>query len=495
MASAMHPLNYIVSCLLWPATRLWSLGARQIADIRANPKLVSLAVKSGLAATLAAVLCVLEDPIPDLTEIGIWAVVTVDLVFEPTVGSSLGKGINRTAGTLLAAVLAFGVNHATPHLGDVKPLFLAVIVFLGSVIPTYYRYRPPFKDTWSYSFLMMSLTFHILILSGYRHEEKLYYPLARLVMIMLGFTSVGLVHIFILPAYSGDLLHNLLVSRLKLVAAELDRCGDCCVLEDSSTDSALEVCSNILFCQAEVDKHLSAIQFEPPHGKFFHGYPWKAYCAVLTSLQNFALAVITIKSSIHAAFQGNASLRQDMGVEMRNLLHECSRVVMMLAASMESFIWEGRPALAFLHSQNDLLKEKALHSLQQCVHLKSAAAVESASVSSCSCSDISVMSPTAGSTEFKLMDSLLSPRFDIRMEHLRQARCLHRSESLLPPTVASASALDSDTVPPALPLLRGPLNLLEVLPNLVNLVDAVDNMAIGCRFTPSEKKERVIVEI
>ncbi|GJP49707.1 hypothetical protein CLOM_g8886 [Closterium sp. NIES-68] len=115
--------------------------------MRKNPKLVSLAVKSGLAATLSAVVCALEDPIPDLTEIGIWAVVTVDLVFESTVGSSLGKGINRTAGTLLAALLALGVNHVTPHLGSLKPLFLAILVFWGSVIPTYYRYRPPFKDT------------------------------------------------------------------------------------------------------------------------------------------------------------------------------------------------------------------------------------------------------------------------------------------------------------------------------------------------------------
>ncbi|CAI5481086.1 unnamed protein product [Closterium sp. Yama58-4] len=418
--------SFVIS--LFDATRLWSLGARQIADIRANPKLVSLGVKSGIAATLAAVVCVLEDPIPDLSEIGIWAVVTVDLVFEPTVGSSLGKGVNRTAGTLLAAVLAFGVNHATPHLGDVKPLFLAILVFLGSVIPTYYRYRPPFKDTWSYSFLMMSLTFHILILSGYRHEEKFYYPLARLVMIMLGFTSVGLVHIFILPTYSGDLLHKLVVSRLRLVATELDRCGENCVLENSSTGSVMTVCSDILFCQADVVKHLSAIQFEPPHGKFFHGYPWKAYCQVLASLQNLALTVITMDSSRHAVFQGYTSLEQDLGAEMRNLLHECSRVVMMLAVSMENFIWDGRPALALLHTQNDLLKEKALHSLQLLVHLKAVAEVESACDTPCSCSHMSV-SPTAWTTDFKVMEGLLSPRYSTRMEHLRQAKCLHGSKS------------------------------------------------------------------
>ncbi|CAI5477804.1 unnamed protein product [Closterium sp. Yama58-4] len=397
MASGMHSLNYIVSCLLWPATRLWSLGARQIADIRANPKLVSLAVKSGLAATLAAVVCVLEDPIPDLSEIGIWAVVTVDLVFEPTVGSSLGKGINRTAGTLLAAVLAFGVNHATPHLGDVKPLFLA-------------------------------------------------------------------------PAYSGDLLHNLLVSKLKLVATELNRFGENCVLESSSTDSVMKVCSDILFCQAEVDKHLSAIQFEPPHGRVFYKYPWKSYGQVLTSLQNFGLTLITVESSLHAAFQGNSSLRQDMGVEMRNLLHECSRVIVMLAASMGSFTWQGRPSLALLHSQNDLLKEKVIHSLQQFAHPKSAADIGGASDTSCFSSDISAMSPTACITDYRLMDGLLSPRFDTRMEHLQQARHLHGPESFLFSTVASASVVDKNTALAALPILRVQLSILEVLPNLVNLV-------------------------
>lgn len=72
--------------------RLWALGAlaqRQVDDARANPKLVWMATKAGFAASLISVFCVLDEPFAWLTSVGIWAVVTVDLVYESNIGTSL----------------------------------------------------------------------------------------------------------------------------------------------------------------------------------------------------------------------------------------------------------------------------------------------------------------------------------------------------------------------------------------------------------------------
>ncbi|CAI5980626.1 unnamed protein product [Closterium sp. NIES-65] len=90
------------------------------------------------------------------------------------------------------------------------------------------------------------------------------------------------------------------------------------------------------------------------------------------------------------------------------------------------------------------------------------------------------------------MDSLLSPRFDTRRKYLLQTSQSHCS---FPTVAASALAFNKTSAPTALPLLRALLNMLEVLPNLLSLVDAVENMAIGCRFSMSDKNDHAFVDI
>lgn len=70
-------------------SRLGCVLLRQWEDARANPKIVSLACKAGIASCITALICVVDDPFGWLTSVGIWAVVTVDLVFESDVGTSL----------------------------------------------------------------------------------------------------------------------------------------------------------------------------------------------------------------------------------------------------------------------------------------------------------------------------------------------------------------------------------------------------------------------
>jgi hypothetical protein len=56
------------------------------------------------------------------------------------------KGLNRTAGTLVAGIIALCVNKGGPYLGEVYPYFVVLCVFVGGSIPTFFRFRPPFKE-------------------------------------------------------------------------------------------------------------------------------------------------------------------------------------------------------------------------------------------------------------------------------------------------------------------------------------------------------------
>ena len=88
-----------------------------------------LAVKVGVAATIAS-LGTLVDAFDDATGgFAVWAVVTVLIVMQPTLGSTLSKGVNRLVGTVSAAGVAacagFGARSmlptplsSTPRAGD-----------------------------------------------------------------------------------------------------------------------------------------------------------------------------------------------------------------------------------------------------------------------------------------------------------------------------------------------------------------------------------------
>ncbi|GJP42758.1 hypothetical protein CLOM_g2293 [Closterium sp. NIES-68] len=375
-----HGVATIISLVLTSIARLPActadLFARQLADARANPKLVLLALKGGGAAALTASLCVIDvdDRLPSLASIGVWAVVTVDLVFEANIGLSLGKGVNRTLGTLLAGMLALLVTQVAPLLGGLHVAVLLLLVFLGAAIPIYYRNRPPFKDRWTYAMTIMMLTFHILLLSTYRHPEKLQMPLARFTMIVLGFLIAALINLALLPAYAGDTLHALLSKNFDSAATLLSRCveeyergtvwqhvptlwsmrkagggaaGTGAAGGAGGDDKMHEMYHGIVMSDAEVDKHLAALAFEPPHGRFFSGYPWHLYDDVTDTLRCLVYDIIALDSSLRAEIQAPLVLRRVVGKEMTSIAEECRSTLAYLAQSVRSFSWAGPPESLF----------------------------------------------------------------------------------------------------------------------------------------------------
>ncbi|KAG6396819.1 hypothetical protein SASPL_142976 [Salvia splendens] len=91
------------------ATGFWrAIGEEGYKLVKEDPRRVAHAVKVGLAI---AALSLLHYYSQTSGVDGLLTITTLLVVFEYTVGATLGEGLNRLFATLLGVVLGFGVHH------------------------------------------------------------------------------------------------------------------------------------------------------------------------------------------------------------------------------------------------------------------------------------------------------------------------------------------------------------------------------------------------
>jgi len=80
-----------------------------------------------------------------------WAVLTVILVMEFTIGVAVLKGLNRACATFLAGTLGIGAHYLPVLFGEKwEPVVPGVLVFLGAAEATFARFIPELKSKYDY---------------------------------------------------------------------------------------------------------------------------------------------------------------------------------------------------------------------------------------------------------------------------------------------------------------------------------------------------------
>ncbi|KAK4607002.1 hypothetical protein RGQ29_000994 [Quercus rubra] len=196
--------------------------ARKIKKVgQDDPRRIVHGLKVGLAITLASLLLFYIEPFNKLFhqgQNGIWAIMTIVLIFEFSVGATLGKGLNRMAATSSAAALGVGIHNiafrSTRNNNAGQAVVIGFFVFTTGAICTFMRFIPALKP-YDYGLMIFILTFSMVSVSSYGPEDFATVVRDRILSIIIGSVIAIVVCICICPVWNGEDLQNLIAKNIE----------------------------------------------------------------------------------------------------------------------------------------------------------------------------------------------------------------------------------------------------------------------------------------
>nr|AQQ72607.1 zinc/iron transporter [Medicago truncatula] len=249
-----------------------------------DPRRVIHSLKVAFAITLVSTFYYLKPLYDSFGSSAMWAVMTVVVVSEFSVGATLGKGLNRGLATFLAGVLGLGSYYMVHSISrgntTIEPILLGIIIFLATAGATYIRFIPLMKARYDYGLLVFILTFCLVSVSSYRDHEIIDTAQDRVTTILVGGLISVLVNIFLCPVWAGGDLHNLASKNIEKLGNFLEGFGDeyFGTLEAGELNKSLmQGYKSVLNAKQVEDNLVNFARWEPCHGRFRFQYPWQQY--------------------------------------------------------------------------------------------------------------------------------------------------------------------------------------------------------------------------
>ncbi|XP_062167942.1 aluminum-activated malate transporter 8-like [Alnus glutinosa] len=322
-----------------------------------DPRRVTHSLKAGLALTLASSIYYLSPPFNYFGVFGMWALLTVVVVFEFTVGATLLKCFNTSFGTLCGCALGIGANSLAYLFGDKGPpiveIILILLFFLGAV-SSFIRFNPRIVKSYDYGVLIFISTFTLVAVSGYRTDDILQLADKRLFTILIGVATCLVISIFVFPVWAGQDLHKLTVSNLEKLANYLQGLGGQYFNEGNVTTGDMAALvqgyESVLDSKSDEDSWANFARWEPAHGGFHFRHPWKQYPKIGDLARQCAYHIKALDDYINSDdIQAPLEFRNIIRESSTKMSSESSKALKELALAIETMT---DPSAANPHVEN-----------------------------------------------------------------------------------------------------------------------------------------------
>ncbi|XP_021888156.1 aluminum-activated malate transporter 10-like [Carica papaya] len=276
--------------------RAWEIGVD-------DPRKVIHCLKLGLALTLISFLYFMRPLYEGFGKNAMWAIMTVVVVYEQTVGATLYKSLNRMIGTSVAGFLAVGVHWVATQSGQkYEPFIVGIFVFILGSAATFSRFIPIVKARFDYGALIFILTFSLVTISGYRVDELLKMAQQRVSTIIIGTSLCTIVIMLVCPVWAGEELHNLIILNMNKLANSLDGCVTLFFnnVDQNNEESQTKLLGykSVLSSKGNEESMANFARWEPAHGQFNFRHPWEQYLKIGAAIRRCAYCIEALNTCL-----------------------------------------------------------------------------------------------------------------------------------------------------------------------------------------------------
>ncbi|KAG6430690.1 hypothetical protein SASPL_108762 [Salvia splendens] len=295
-----------------------------------DPRRILHSIKVGFALTLVSLFYYFRPLYDGFGQAGMWAILTVVVVFEFSVGGTISKSLNRGGATLLAGALGVGAEYLANLCGERgEPIVLGIFVFILAAVSTYTRFIPKVKRRYDYGVLIFILTFSLVAVSGARISEIMELAHQRLSTILIGGATCVLVSLCIYPVWAGLDLHDLIASNILQLSASL---------QGKYMDKPyLQIHKSVLNSKATEESLANFAWWEPSHGRFKLNHPWKLYLNVGGIVRQCACHIEILSGCItNSKIQVVSEFEQKIQPSCVKMSMECGKALKEVSTAMKN---------------------------------------------------------------------------------------------------------------------------------------------------------------
>ncbi|EOA23025.1 hypothetical protein CARUB_v10003790mg [Capsella rubella] len=309
--------------------KAWRIGAD-------DPAKVVHCLKVGLALSLVSIFYYMRPLYDGVGGNAMWAIMTVVVVFESTVGATFSKCVNRVVATILAGSLGIAVHWVATQAGEAEVFVIGCSVFIFAFTATYSRFVPSFKSRFDYGAMIFILTFSLVSVGGYRVDKLVDMAQQRVSTIAIGTSICIIITVFFCPIWAGSQLHRLIERNLGKLADSLDGCVEQYFKEnevstnrneDEDTNLKLQGFKCVLNSKGTEEAMANLARWEPAHGSFNFRHPWKLYVKIGAAMRRCAYCLENLSICINYETEATDQVKKHFGDACMKLSSASSKIL------------------------------------------------------------------------------------------------------------------------------------------------------------------------